>query len=49
MSLLSVLGRPGTHAMELPAKIYVQVIADNMEDPSGNHFILRIAELKWPG
>lgn len=32
--------------MELPAKIYVQVIADDVKDPSGHHFILCIAKLE---
>lgn len=43
---LSILHGPRTDTVEFPAKVDVQVVAHNMEDPSGDHFILRIPKLK---
>lgn len=43
---LSVLGWPGTDTVEFPAEINVQVIADNVKDPSGDDLILGVAQLE---
>lgn len=42
-----MLGGSRAHAVELPAKVDVQIVVDDVEDFAGDDFVFVVAELRW--